>query len=76
MRSLVAKEKSSSRTRRIMTEVAMMAGWAFSVVVRVELGPLAMRAERGRCKIESVSSRNWLQVRGKAESHGSAMPTR
>lgn len=28
-------------------EVAMMAGWAFSVAVRVELGPLAMMELRG-----------------------------
>ena len=58
--------------------VAMIAGWAFSVAVRVELGPSDIMVESGvwRCKMESISSRKGLQVLGKALSQGVAMPTR
>ena len=53
-----------------------MAGWAMPVAVRTELGPWAMVAERGRLRMASVSARKSSQVRGKARSQGSAMPTR
>ena len=53
-----------------------MAGWAMPVAVRAEFGPWAMVLERGRLRMESVSSRKGLQVLGKAASQGSAMPMR
>ena len=53
-----------------------MAGCAFGVAVRVELGPSAMILERGVASMWSISSRNGLQVRGKADTHRLAMPMR
>jgi len=72
----VLKLNSCSRMRRIMMEVAMMAGWAFSVAVRVELGPLAMMELRGLDRMWSISCRKGLHVLGKASSQGVVMPTR
>ncbi len=46
-RSEVWKPNSCSSTRSTMTLVAMMAGWAFSVAVRVLLGPSEMMRDRG-----------------------------
>lgn len=57
-------------------EVAKMAGWAFSVAVRVELGPEAMVAESGVWRMSSTSSRKGVQVWGKAVSQGVAIPMR
>lgn len=54
----------------------MMAGWAFSVAVRVELGPLAIMELRGVERMWSISSRKGLQVFGNASSQGVVMPMR
>lgn len=54
----------------------MMAGCAFGVAVRVELGPSAIILESGVERMWSISSRNGLQIRGKAETQGVAMPMR
>lgn len=53
-----------------------MAGCAFGVAVRVEFGPSAMIWESGVERMWSISSRNGLQVRGKLETQGVAMPIR
>ena len=72
------KPKSCSSTRRIITDVAMMAGWAFSVRVSAAEGPEAMSVESGgeSCRMESVSARWAAQVLGKAASQGVVMPVR
>lgn len=54
----------------------MMAGCAFGVAVSVELGPSAIILESGVESMWSISSRNGLQIRGKAETQGVAMPMR
>lgn len=46
------------------------------MAVRVELGPSAMILESGVERMWSISSRNGVQMRGKAETHGVAMPMR
>lgn len=56
--------------------VAMIAGWAFCVAVKRELGPSAMILDRLQLRVESISSRMGLQVPGKAESQSWVMPTR
>ena len=53
-----------------------MAGCAFWVAVRVELGPSAMIWESGVERMWSISSRNGVQIRGKAETQPSVMPMR
>ena len=60
------------------SEVAMMAGWAFSVAVRRAEGPEAMMVERGvgRARMASVSARKARVVRGKAVSQGVVMARR
>ena len=54
----------------------MMAGCAFGVAVRVEFGPSAMILERGVERMASISSRNGIQIRGKAETQELVMPMR
>ncbi len=53
-----------------------MAGCAFGVAVRVELGPSAMILESGVERMWSISSRNGLQTCGKAETQELAIPMR
>lgn len=57
-------------------EMAKMAGWAFSVAVRVEEGPEAIMLVRLMLSNSFSWSRKGLQVLGNASSQGVAMPTR
>ena len=78
IRSASRTLKSCSSTRRIITDTAMIAGWAFSVRISAAEGPDAISSESGgdSCRMESVSARCALQVRGKALSQGVVMPVR
>jgi hypothetical protein len=56
-------------------EEAMIAGWAFSVAVKVELGPSSMILESLKPSRWSISSTRDLAVEGKASSQGVSIPT-
>lgn len=53
----------------------MIAGWAFSVAVRVELGPSSMILESLKPSRWSISWTIGLAVDGNASSHGVSIPT-